>query len=200
MKIRINKQEYDVRVAETQAEKEQGLKDVYYLPEDEGMIFMYEEEGPHTFCMHGTFIPLDIIGIDSEFQVTSIIHAQPIEECYEEFVAKYVLELPNPQDNVTLGDEVDFLDDEMEDSPSSKMLVLNEEGEVQMELDGGERIFSRKDTRVLVKLAARAYRTGGAPDYKKLGQKLFQCLDKQSTNETEYVTLKDKEPENETIE
>jgi hypothetical protein len=51
-----------------------------------------------------------------------------------------------------------------------------------MELEGGERIFSRKDTRVLIRLANKAYKTKDISDYKKLGKKLFQFLDVQESN------------------
>ena len=43
MKIKIGEKEYDVEVAETEDQKEKGLQDLHYLPEDEGMLFIYEK-------------------------------------------------------------------------------------------------------------------------------------------------------------
>jgi hypothetical protein len=71
------------------------------------------------------------------------------------------------------------------------MLVLDENGDVQMELDGGERIFSRKNTKVLIKFALKAYKTKQDKDYKTVGKKLFKFLDIQENNNPEYVELKD---------
>ena len=50
---------------------------------------------------------------------------------------KFVLEL-NLDSDVKVGDELEFSEDE---EPLSKLLVLDENGETQLELDGGERIF-----------------------------------------------------------
>jgi hypothetical protein len=72
------------------------------------------------------------------------------------------------------------------------MLVLDENGNVQMELEGGERIFSRKNTRVLIKFALKANKTKQDKDYKNLGKKIFKFLDVQENNNPEYVELKDK--------
>jgi hypothetical protein len=45
-----------------------------------------------------------------------------------------------------------------------------------MELEGGERIFSRKNTKVLIKYAKKAYKTKEDKDYKALGKRLFKFL------------------------
>ena len=74
----------------------------------------------------------------------------------------------------------------------NKMMVLDENGDVQMQLDGGERIFSRHDTKILIKFAKKAYDSKDPEDYKKLGKKLFKFLEIQMGNETQYVELKDK--------
>jgi len=43
MIITINNKEYKVKVAKTEEEKEKGLQGVKELPEDEGMLFIYDE-------------------------------------------------------------------------------------------------------------------------------------------------------------
>ena len=50
-------------IAQTQQQREQGLMNRYYLPEDTGMLFVFDESGPYTFWMKDTYIVLDIIWI-----------------------------------------------------------------------------------------------------------------------------------------
>jgi len=72
------------------------------------------------------------------------------------------------------------------------MLVIGPHGKPQVELKGGERIFSRKNTKTLVRLAKKGYRSKQENDYKTLGRKKFQYIKIQDTNEPEYVEIKDK--------
>jgi len=64
----------------------------------------------------------------------------------------YVVEL-NANSKVKEGDELEFLDDTKEYT----MKVLAPDGSTQMNLKGGERIFSRKNTKVLIRQAKKAY-------------------------------------------
>jgi len=70
------------------------------------------------------------------------------------------------------------------------MKVIGSDGTVQMELEGGERIFSRKNTRTLIKMAKRAEASKSDTDYKKLGNKIFKFINIQDNREPEYVELK----------
>jgi hypothetical protein len=56
------------------------------------------------------------------------------------------------------------------------MKVIGPDGEVQMELEGGERIFSRKNTRTLIRMAKRADLSKSDTDYKRLGNKMFSYI------------------------
>lgn len=186
MKIKIGGKEYTVTVAETEEEKEIGLQNKESLPEDEGMLFIYDEPEDIGFWMEDTYIPLDIIFINEDFEVISIAKGQPeSKDIHEEKDVSYVLEL-NIDSGVSVGDELEFIDDEQS---SSKMLVLDENGEIQLELDGGERIFSRPNTKTLLKMAARAYKSKKDSDYKKLGKKVFSYLKIQDERDEEYVEL-----------
>lgn len=190
MKIEINGKEYTVEVRETPEEQAEGLKQVYYLPDDEGMLFIYSVDEPRTFWMKDTNIPLDIISITDDLVVSGIIQGLPEDETPLTVSGIYVLEL-NAESGVEVGAEVIFKDDDnVYKGKKNKMLVLDENGNIQMELEGGERIFSRKDTRVLIRLANKAYKTKDISDYKKLGKKLFQFLDVQESNSPQYVQLK----------
>lgn len=66
MKVKIGNKEYKVKIASTDEEKAKGLQGVESLPEDEGMLFIYEEPQTVGFWMEDTEIPLDIIFIDSD--------------------------------------------------------------------------------------------------------------------------------------
>lgn len=190
MKIEINGKEYTVEVRETPEEQAEGLKQVHYLPDDEGMLFIYSVDEPRTFWMKDTYIPLDIISITDDLVVSGIIQGLPEDETPLTVSGIYVLEL-NAESGVEVGAEVIFKDDDnVYKGKKNKMFVLDENGNIQMELEGGERIFSRKDTRVLIRLANKAYKTKDISDYKKLGKKLFQFLDVQESNSPQYVQLK----------
>ena len=67
------------------------------------------------------------------------------------------------------------------------MMVLDAEGNTQMTLDGGERIFSIKNTKILIKLAKKATATNNDNDYKALGKRVFKFLEVQNNSEPEYV-------------
>lgn len=192
MKVRVNNKEYDVEVARTEEEKEIGLSNIEYLPDDEGMLFIYDTPQEVGFWMKDTLIPLDIIFINDEEEVISVHKGIPNDETpiIEDDVL-YVLEVPTGS-GIKTGDEIEFEDEENSKSLNNKMLVLNENGEVQMELEGGERIFSRKNTKVLIKFALKADKTKQDKDYKNLGKKIFKFLDIQESNNPEYVELKDK--------
>ena len=192
MKIEIGDKQYDVTVLETPEEQAQGLQNVHYLPSDEGALFIYESDEERSFWMKDTFIPLDIIAINRDGEVVEINKGIPESEEPIRFKAMFVLEL-NADSGVKVGDDIDFEDDDdKEEMVKNKMMVLDENGEVQMQLDGGERIFSRHDTKILIKLAKKAYDSKDPEDYKKLGKKLFKFLEIQMSNDTQYVELKDK--------
>jgi hypothetical protein len=71
------------------------------------------------------------------------------------------------------------------------MYILGSDGNPQATLEGGERIFSRKNTVTLIKMAKRAYKSKSAADFKALGKKAFRYLEVQDSNTPEYVELPD---------
>lgn len=198
--IEVNGKEYKVQIADTEETREQGLQNVSNLPEDEGMLFVFDEPCEACFWMKDTLIPLDIIYIDEYGEVQKVFHGEPeSEKMFEAQNIKYVLEL-NVDSGVRKGDDVDLSEieedidiedeeDEEEENESGKMHVIGPDGETQMELEGGERIFSRPNTKTLVKLAKRAYKSKSEKDYKALGRKMFAYLNTQNNKEEDYVEL-----------
>ena len=192
MKIEIGDKEYNVEVARTEEEKIKGLQEKESLGENEGMLFIYDEPQELAFWMKDTAIPLDIVFIDEDGEVISVQQGQPYDETLlEEDGVMYVLEV-NQNSGIQPGDELDIEEDDDDKQPVMK--VLAPDGSTQMELEGGERIFSRKNTKTLIKMAKRAYSSELDKDYKALGKKVFKYLHIQDTNTPEYVdTPKSKE-------
>ncbi len=190
MKIKIGEKTFDVKVMETEEEKESGLQGVHYLPDNEGMLFVYDDEEEEiSFWMQDTPLPLDVIFINEDYEVTSVHKGEPNTETpMTGQSVKFVLEL-NEDSGIKIGDELEFPDDK---ESKSKMMVLNEHGETQMELDGGERIFSRPNTKTLIKMANKAYNSKKESDYKALGNKVFKFLEQQDKNTPQYVSSPDK--------
>ncbi len=138
--------------------------------------------------MKDTLIPLDIIFIDEEMTVIAVHQGVPDSEEYiTEDNTAFVLEV-NEGSGIEPGDELEF--EPEEEINKSKMHVLDADGNPQMELEGGERIFSRAHTKTLIKFAKKAAATQNDNDYKALGKRVFKFLQVQSETEAEYVKSK----------
>lgn len=187
--IEINDKKYRVKVAENQEERTKGLQGVKELPNNEGMLFIFDKPQTVGFWMKDTLIPLDIIFINEDMEVISTYKGEPGNtDIVQDDDIKYVLEL-NVNSGVKEGDELDIEDDK--EIPIMKVIGSN--GDTQMELEGGERIFSRKNTRTIIRMVKKADMTKQDSDYKRLGRKMFSYIKQQDDRKPEYVTLKDKE-------
>ncbi len=70
--------EIRVEVARTPEERAQGLMGRRHLGKEEGMLFVFEEEGYHRFWMKDTLIPLSIAFIDREGRIVQITDMKPL--------------------------------------------------------------------------------------------------------------------------
>ena len=75
------------------------------------------------------------------------------------------------------------------------MYILGSDGKPQMDLVGGERIISIKETKSLISKAKRANKSKKDSDYKKLGKYIFKILKKQDERKPEYVSGPNKKGE-----
>lgn len=187
--IEIGDKEYKVEEAKTEEQRRKGLSDKKNLPEDQGMLFYLDYPQSVDFWMKDTSIPLDIIFINSDKEVISVKKGEPeSEKLISENNVLYVLEV-NQNSGIKKGDEFDIEED---DDDFDKMLVLAPNGDVQMELDGGERIFSRNSTKIMIKKAKKVRASkGNKQKYinacKSLGKYLFKELTAQEKRDPEYV-------------
>jgi uncharacterized protein len=89
----------DVEIAQTQGERQRGLQFRRFLKSDEGMLFIFDTSGRHSFWMKNTWIPLDVIWMDDERRIVYIEHNVPpcdIDPCPRyapDKFAFYVLEI-----------------------------------------------------------------------------------------------------------
>ncbi len=89
-------------VADTPAKQEKGLMFVTDLPENKGMLFVFEQNDEQIFWMKNTLIDLDMVFLDSNKTVTSVANEVPHSYTYtpDDEIAyavgqgQYVLELP----------------------------------------------------------------------------------------------------------
>lgn len=189
--ITIGDKKYKVEIADTPEKQEKGLMSRESLPEDQGMLFIYDEPQDLSYWMKNTLISLDIIFIDDDMEVVSVKQGQPMsEEPITEDDVQYVLEV-NSNSGIEEGDQLVVEDS---DDKEYSMHVLFPDGSTQMNLKGGERIVSRRETKILIKKAkkAEASKTDGA--YRALGRYIFKVLKRQDSREPEYVdSPKDKD-------
>lgn len=189
MIIKINDKQFDVKEAKTEEEKTKGLQNIEKLPENEGMLFYFDPDEESSMWMKNVGIPLDIIFINEEFEVTKVHHGKPNDKTQVSAPeTAYVLEV-NSDSGIKVGDEVDL-------DPDSEpvMKVLAPDGSTQMDLWGGERIISRKESKIVIKKAKTAEAAKGTPKFenkcRSLGRYIFKVIKGQDNREPEYVENK----------
>ena len=105
----------EVEVADTDAERQMGLMEGSVLPEDAGMLFVFEGEQTLSFWMRDTLIPLSIAYIDAEGRIVDIQDMQPLDDVPPHYVsaepAQYALEVNQgffEERGVMVGDTVEL--------------------------------------------------------------------------------------------
>lgn len=190
--VNIGDKTYKCKVAETEEQKKKGLMGIETLPEDEGMLFVWDKEGTQNMWMKNCPLPIEQIGINEDEEVTIVYQAEPNNETLIPFTnVKYILEV-NRGSGIKEGDEVEIED--LEEDSEYTMKVLAPDGSVQMYLKGGERIFRRAFTKQIIKWANKAESVKEDKDLfekrcKRLGKMMFKELNNQDSREPEYVSL-----------
>ena len=186
-KIEIGDKEYNVRIAVTDKEQSDGLKNIDKLFDNEGMLFVFDKEDQVSMWMEDTTMPLDVIFIDEDYNVVKVQQGVPkSKELITSDNTKYVLEV-NAGSGIKIGDELDYDEEDEEEVP---MLVIGNKGKIQVELTGGERIFSRPNSKTIAKMAKKAYKTKEDKDYRALGKKIFKYIDVHNNQKEDFVEIK----------
>lgn len=143
--------------------------------------------------MKNTSIKLDIIFVSEDMEVLDVFKGEPESEelltctAPEDTKIVAVIEL-NQDSGIQKGDEIEIDgDNTFSDLPENEMFVLNSDGSVQFTLEGGERIFSRVSSKVIIRKAKKAFASKSDTDYKALGRYIFKELDAQESRDPQYV-------------
>ena len=103
-----------VEIADTQEKRQLGLMYRNELPAFGGMLFIFPQQGPLSFWMKNTSLPLDIIYINADFTIVHIAeNTAPYSTANipSQHPAKYVLEVNGGfcrQHGIVAKDRVEF--------------------------------------------------------------------------------------------
>jgi uncharacterized protein len=72
---------FQIWLAETSAQQQQGLMWIRQLPADYGMLFVLGETRPMSMWMKNTYVSLDMLFVEATGRITHIVHrATPLSE------------------------------------------------------------------------------------------------------------------------
>lgn len=114
--IDIGGERIKARVRDTPKSRAEGLSGWAELPEGEGMIFVFPEDGFHTFWMKDMKFAIDIVWLSEGREVVDFLgdvspYTYPEYSFGPKEAARYVLELPAgwmAAHNVAIGARVEF--------------------------------------------------------------------------------------------
>lgn len=107
-------QKLDIEFAESRYEQETGLMYRESMEDNQGMLFVYDDEAPRSFYMKDTYIPLDIIYYSADSTAVSFQeNAEPMDETSlpSGEPAQFVLEINGglvEEWNIEIGDKIYF--------------------------------------------------------------------------------------------
>ena len=104
----------EVELARTEPERRKGLMDRASLPEDAGMLFIFDASSVQSFWMKNTLIPLDMIFVDEGGRIVGVVERAAPQTLTPRSVgapSRYVLEVNggwSKAHGVRAGDRVRF--------------------------------------------------------------------------------------------
>lgn len=100
-KIKVGPHTITVEIADTDPKRERGLMFREKLPENQGMLFVFDNERPLSFWMKNTLIPLSIGFFDKDRKLLDVHEMTPMVMGEKDFKvyssrapAMYALEMP----------------------------------------------------------------------------------------------------------
>ena len=95
IELEVNKQKLVAEVASTDADRMQGLMHRRMLPENRGMLFVFDSVAYHGMWMMNTYIPLSVAFLDETGVIINIEDMKPHtrESHYAARPARYALEM-----------------------------------------------------------------------------------------------------------
>ena len=95
VKMPLGRETFTLEVADTPKKQQLGLMHRKTMPQDHGMLFVFEDERDRYFWMKNTLIPLDIVYADAKGKVISIKPMKPLDESSvpSDGPAKYAVEV-----------------------------------------------------------------------------------------------------------
>lgn len=112
----INDAVFTVQIADSDYERAQGLSGVPSLRDNQGMLFLFDAPGNYLFWMKDMLIPIDIVWIDSNWQIVHIEHAVSPDSYPKTFgteiPSQYVLEVAAgtaEQLKIRVGNTIQFV-------------------------------------------------------------------------------------------
>lgn len=190
--IEINNQPYTAYIADTEELRRQGLENTSEINSDECMLFIFDEplsSDTVAFTCENMSYDISILFCSNDeivdIQCGKAGSQEPIVPNTSNNI-DYVIELL-PNDTLSIGDEIDLDPEEVSQEEIEKLYILGSDGQPQGIISSGSRIFSRIDSRNLIKKAKKANKTKSDSDYKKLGKLVFQIMHKHDVQEPEFV-------------
>ena len=104
----------EVRIADTWEKRYTGLSDTESLDDNEGMLFIHDEEGTPGYVMRDMAFPIDMVFIDASGEITTIHHAEVDDDETFRGTAKYVLEVRfhhTTENEIDVGDRIEIPDE-----------------------------------------------------------------------------------------
>tara|TARA_R100001594_G_scaffold150508_2_gene212054 strand:+ start:1469 stop:3475 length:2007 start_codon:yes stop_codon:yes gene_type:complete len=104
----FGEQTFDVRLADTDETRAKGLMNVKSMSDDDGMLFVFDEENYHGIWMKNTYIPLDVVWINESGTIVDIATLNPhdLNTRMPSKPAKYVLEVNAGTFGGKVGDKI----------------------------------------------------------------------------------------------
>lgn len=113
--VRFDRVSFNVRIADSEKEREQGLSGTTELPSNRGMLFVFESSGFWGIWMKDMNYPIDILWLNDRKEVVHIEQHILPESYPRTFMprvpARYVLELPadaTEKHGIKQGDSATF--------------------------------------------------------------------------------------------